>query len=175
MIYSTKNVENIIKQALQNSYLVARQQTKENWKNLKNEHRHVSVCRALVYMHDVAAHPDAYFSRRATEQQWRNRAEKFAQKHGIERSDMKCVYMIVQGPDNIVVNCCENALTLAPDFYPVYSKLCEAIVDYNYNITSKSDRSSYAVDRDADKIKELADIIEAKKYNWFQKLTAKLR
>ncbi len=173
MIYNTKNVENIIKQALQNSYLIARQETKANWKTLKSQHKHVSVCRSLVYMHDVAAHPDAYFSRRATEQQWHNRAEEFAQKYGIERSDMKCVYMIVHGPDDIVVNCCENALP--PDFYSLYSKLCEAIVNYNYNITSNLDKSFYTADRDADIIKELADIIEVKKYNWFQKLAAKLR
>lgn len=129
----------------------------KRWKRLPLKEQ-VAAARALVQMETVAKSPKDFFSREATEADWRASAEEFAKEHNCS---IYSAYLIVLGPRELVFHKLEPALQ-----QPLQTRLyhfLKAILDYEYAKNGSSKEiCAEKVMADSEKVCTQYDIVSSK-------------
>jgi len=107
----------------------------------------VSAARALVKMAEVASSPKDFFSRQATEADWRSRAESYAKENHIS---VASAYLIILGPKELVMNSVEAALQ--QPLRQQYYNFLKLIQDYEYAEGSSKYTCAQLVVEEAERI-----------------------
>ncbi len=105
--------------------------------------------RALFTLRDIAAAPDKYFSRGATEGPWRARAVAYAASHGMAP---QFAYYIVQTPADIVRDNVGAAFWSDYRLRARFENFCTYVKDWYYDSTSDVPSRRAAAARDAKQI-----------------------
>ena len=110
---------------------LARARLKTRWKKMSFKEK-CAAARALVYMQQVAKNPDAYFSRKATEDAWRQRAIEYAKDKKI--AYLCDAYYIVQDPTGVVWDNASSAFFdgNGADYY----NFCKSVQQWMYDTRS---------------------------------------
>jgi len=115
--------------------------------------------RALFTLRDIAAAPDKYFSRAATEGPWRARGAQYAATHGVNPE--WAVFYLVPTPSDIVCDNVDAAFWSDYKLRVKFANFCMYVKDWYYDSTSSVPARLAVVGRDAEKIvalaKEVAD------------------
>ncbi len=158
-----------IKQALTDSYIVAREHVKNNWMRLKAEKKHVSACRVLVRMFDMAKNPNDYYEKGVN--LWHKKVMDYVAKYTIvyDIKDITEVYRIIGGPEYTIIG--DDIYNVVSDnkndvFYHTYAKLWKEIINWQQGGVFIFEQ--YECEKE---IKQLGKRIQCMKTNnWFCKL-----
>ena len=144
-----KTTENNISHALLDSYFLAREYAKKNWRHLKAIKQHVNVCRGLVNMHDMAKAPEKYYLVGMKIQQ--EKILECAIRCGVK--DIESLWRLFPAGRLVISNYASSAVKNSGVLFVfAYEKLWDAIVDWRH-VEKFEDRNMIST---AKKIKEIS-------------------
>ncbi len=149
---NNQQVIDSIKDALHAFYEVARGKTKGRFAKLPRMQRY-QAARALNVLRDVADCPEKYFSRAATEADWAMRAQEYAGRKSV--NPQWAAYYIVQNPAGVVTEKVDAAFIGEGVLCNRFAILCDQILHWYYDSTSKDPRD---ISRAAMAAKEIFEI-----------------
>lgn len=118
----------------------------KSWERLTLAEK-ASAARALVKMAEVASSPKDFFSRQATETDWRARAESYAREN---YSSIAGAYLIVLGPKELVMESVEGALQ--QPLRQQYCNFLKLIQNYEYAAGSSKYKCAQLVLEESERI-----------------------
>ncbi|MBO5704601.1 MAG: hypothetical protein J6R99_01130 [Alphaproteobacteria bacterium] len=152
--YKEQEVRESVKVGFDSLTGLARARLKTRWKKMSLKEK-CAAARALVYMQQVAKNPDAYFSRKATEDAWHQRAVEYAKDKKI--AYLRDAYYIVQDPTGVV---CDNASSAFFDANGRnYYNFCKSVQQWMYDM--RSNIYATQIVEDANKYKKEYEIKSA--------------
>jgi len=128
----------------------------KSWSRLPLKEK-VAVARALVKMEAVAKSPKDFFSKEATEADWRERAEKYAAQNNCS---VYHAYLIILGPKEYVIN--SVYMALQQPLRHRYENFLAAIQDYEYSHDNSKELRAKKIIEEAERICEQYDIVSSK-------------
>lgn len=155
---SNGEVYRIIKRGFKDFVFISYYVIKANWNKIAREER-VAALRSARYIDDISEAPEKYFSRAATQRQWRRRGTEYAKRYGL--NPRVATYYIVQDPTGCVMSRAEWAFINNSDVNRLFYQFCAAVQNWEYGKTSKSVAGRAGVHSAVQKIIELSDKIRA--------------
>lgn len=155
---SDAEVYKIIKRTFKHFSFISRNNVKRNWNVLTQQER-MAALRSARYIDDISEAPEKYFSRAATQRQWRRRGTEYAKRYGL--NPRVATYYIVQDPTGCVMSRAEWAFINNSDVNRLFYQFCAAVQNWEYGKTSKSVAGRAGVHSAVQKIIELSDKIRA--------------
>ena len=111
-----------------------------------NDGEKVKADQALFDFDSVIANPAGYFSRRATEAQWRQRADEYADRAKLRPEHRHNAYHIVPNPVGVVNEKLQPAFVQNADLWRMFYQFCLAVQDWEYKRTSSNDAELFCAD-----------------------------
>ncbi len=155
---SNGEVYRIIKRGFKDFVFISYYVIKANWNKIAREER-VAALRSARYIDDISEAPEKYFSRAATQRQWRRRGTEYAKRYGL--NPRVATYYIVQDPTGCVMSHAEWAFVNNSEVNRLFYQFCATVQNWEYSRTSKSAADRADAYRAAQKIVELSKKIYA--------------
>lgn len=114
--------------------------------NLLSEGDKIKADQALFDFDSVIANPAGYFSRRATEAQWHQRANEYADRVNLRPEHRHNAYYIVPNPVGMVNEKLQPAFAQNADLWRMFYLFCSVVQDWEYKRTSSNDAELFCAD-----------------------------
>lgn len=164
----TNMVYGNVRQAFNDFVFLAQDNFQKREKNMAESDK-IAAKDSIEFVKELAKNPAAYFSRAATENAWNLRVKEYAKMHKIPEQEIGTVYLLAQGPKEIVLAKAGKAFYGNHSLFSMFYGFCKVVQDWEYFRTSDANDATFhknnALNEIAIVTKRLATMVELQKTN----------